>query len=63
MKSGLDISVLGKAWTEVDQDRRGKISKEQLALILGLLSQAQLGQPVSLETLNPDVPPPNIADF
>lgn len=39
---------------EVDQDRRGKIDYDQLCLILGLISQIQRGEEMSLETLDPD---------
>lgn len=38
---------------EVDQQRRGKIDSDQLALILGLMGQAQAGQAVALEALDP----------
>ena len=46
--------VAAKAWMEVDQDRRGKIDYDQLCLILGLISQIQRGEEMSLETLDPD---------
>jgi len=53
MKSGLSIGDLGKIWMEVDQSRRGKVDCDQLALILGLMGQAQSGQAIALEQLDP----------
>eukprot|EP00047_Mylnosiga_fluctuans_P013755 m.33155 g.33155 ORF g.33155 m.33155 type:complete len:512 (+) comp5078_c0_seq1:47-1582(+) len=59
MRSGLDTQTLGTIWMEVDQERRGKIDQDQFTLILGLISQAQSGLPVSLEALNVDaIDPP-----
>lgn len=39
MKSGLEVGILGRIWMEVDQARRGKIDLDQLALVLGMISQ------------------------
>ena len=52
--SGLEMADLGNIWMEVDQDRRGKIDKEQLGLILGMISQKQAGEEPSLDSLEPD---------
>ena len=52
--SGLEMADLGNIWMEVDQDRKGKIDKQQLGLILGMISQKQAGEEPSLDSLDPD---------
>lgn len=52
MASNLPVETLGTIWMDVDSDRRGKLDVSQIALVLGLMAQAQMGQEPSLETLD-----------
>eukprot|EP00049_Salpingoeca_infusionum_P003366 m.65989 g.65989 ORF g.65989 m.65989 type:complete len:587 (+) comp12086_c0_seq4:204-1964(+) len=57
LTSGLEVNTLGIIWSEIDEDRSGWIDKDQLCLILGMISQVQQGEEPDLESLDPDTIP------
>ena len=75
LKSGLDTKSLGSIWMEIDEERKGKvrprrrrapgsrlqIDREQLHMVLALISNYQQNKQVSLEDIDFDaVPPPKL---
>ena len=75
LKSGLDTKSLGAIWMEIDEERKGKvhsrrcrtpvtrwqIDREQLHMVLALISNHQQNKQVSLEDIDFDtVPPPKL---
>lgn len=63
MGSSLEMADLGAVWMEVDQDRRGKIDLEQLAMILCMIQQKQAGQTPDLASVDPNGPAPTCAGY
>lgn len=63
MGCGLEMADLGAIWMEVDQDRRGKIDLEQLAMIICMIQQKQGGQAPDLASVDPNGPPATIAGY
>ncbi|EDQ87193.1 uncharacterized protein MONBRDRAFT_33367 [Monosiga brevicollis MX1] len=51
LRSGLEISMLGSIWMMVDEERRGKLDRQQLIHVLGLISQAQEGAELDVGTV------------
>eukprot|EP00049_Salpingoeca_infusionum_P026412 m.25586 g.25586 ORF g.25586 m.25586 type:complete len:571 (-) comp8736_c0_seq1:200-1912(-) len=63
VKTGLANGVLGEIWSMVDVEQTGVINYSQFGYILGLLSQAQRGEPLDTSTIGPSTPVPTIAGY
>jgi hypothetical protein len=48
----------GQIWQLVDTEKTGTMDYKQLGYLLGLIGQAQRGEPLSIESITPQVPPP-----
>eukprot|EP01113_Clastostelium_recurvatum_P019129 TRINITY_DN2255_c0_g1_i4.p1 TRINITY_DN2255_c0_g1~~TRINITY_DN2255_c0_g1_i4.p1 ORF type:complete len:1111 (+),score=298.94 TRINITY_DN2255_c0_g1_i4:251-3583(+) len=50
-KSGLPLPTLGEVWQLADANRAGKLGRDEFVVALLLISQAQQGRPVALDSL------------
>ena len=58
LMSELPHDVLAAAWEMADQEHRGKLNRQQVLLLLGLLSTAQSGQPLEPALVTVHTSPP-----
>ena len=56
----LSREQLFEIWKLADANSDGKMDRHETAVLFGLVSQAQRGEPIAVSALGPDTPPPAI---